>query len=188
VKVDQCQAVRSVVYMPSFTVECIDSMILIAEITDIRGILDFARPSTQISTTHHPDTSTMTAAASSSMAITVTYNLNPPTSINPTKVLSNNKQIPTSSTSLHPLNPASTSGSETSQHYAALGPALIESQRVLMESLSGWKDAIGDAEKAKEDPGTPGFGRGKAALMSEGVMDVGDEDSDEDEDEGEAEA
>ena len=56
-----------------------------------------------------------------------------------------------------------------------------------MESLSGWKDAIGDSEKGKEDPGKPGFGRGKAALMSEGVMDVEVDSEDEDED-GEAEA
>ena len=51
-----------------------------------------------------------------------------------------------------------------------------------MESLSGWKDVIGDSEKGKEDPGTPGFGRGKAALMSEGVMDVEVDSEDEDED------
>lgn len=55
-----------------------------------------------------------------------------------------------------------------------------------MESLSGWKDAVRDAEKGKEDPGRPGYGRGKAALMSEGVMDVENDSEDEDED-GEAE-
>lgn len=54
-----------------------------------------------------------------------------------------------------------------------------------MESLSGWKDSIGDSEKGKEDPGKPGFGRGKAALMSEGVMDVEGDSEDED---GEVEA
>jgi len=49
-----------------------------------------------------------------------------------------------------------------------------------MESLSAWKESIGDSEKMKEDPGTPGFGRGKAAIMAEGVMDPEDEeDSDE---------
>ena len=54
-----------------------------------------------------------------------------------------------------------------------------------MGSLSGWKDVIGDSEKGKEDPGKPGFGRGKAALMSEGVMDVEVDSENEDEDEDE---
>ena len=126
---------------------------------------------------------TTPAVASSSKAITVTYDLHPPTSIDPTSVTLNNKQIPTSNTTSHPLDPEPRNGSETSQHYAALGPALRESQRVLMENLSGWKDAIGDTEKMKEDPGRPGYGRGKAALMSEGVMDAAvDEDEDSDED------
>lgn len=126
--------------------------------------------------------STTTPMASTSKNITVTYTLHPPTSIkSPTD--QNNNQIPTSQTVSHPLAPMTAgSASETSNHYAALGPALRESQRVLMESLSGWKDAIGDSEKGKEDPGTPGFGRGKAALMSEGVMDVEGDSEDEDED------
>jgi hypothetical protein len=51
-----------------------------------------------------------------------------------------------------------------------------------MENLSPWKDAIGDLEKMKEDPGKPGFGRGKASMMSEGVM---DEEEDSEDDEGE---
>jgi hypothetical protein len=120
--------------------------------------------------------------ASTSKNITVTYALHPPTSINP-PTDQNNNQIPTTQTISHPLHPTTGgSGSETSNHYSALGPALRESQRVLMESLSGWKDVIGDSEKGKEDPGTPGFGRGKAALMSEGVMDVEGDSEDEDED------
>jgi hypothetical protein len=53
----------------------------------------------------------------------------------------------------------------------------------LMENLSAWKESIGDLEKMKEDPGTPGFGRGKAAIMSEGVMDPEEEEDSEDEDE-----
>jgi hypothetical protein len=129
--------------------------------------------------------STPAPMASTSKNITVTYALHPPTSINP-PIDQNNNQIPTTQTISHPLNPTTSTGSETSNHYAALGPALRESQRGLMESLSGWKDVIGDSEKGKEDPGTPGFGRGKAALMSEGVMDVEVDSEDEDED-GEAE-
>lgn len=130
--------------------------------------------------------STSSSTASTSKNITVTYALHPPTSIK-TPVDQDNNQIPTSQTVSHPFAPiTSGSASETSGHYAALGPALRESQRVLMESLSGWKDAIGDSEKGKEDPGTPGFGRGKAALMSEGVMDLEGDSEDEDED-GEAE-
>ena len=126
--------------------------------------------------------STSSLMASTSKNIAVTYTLHPPTSIkSPTD--QNNNQIPTFQTVSHPFAPTTSgSASETSIHYAALGPALRESQRVLMESLSGWKDAIGDSEKGKEDPGTPGFGRGKAAQMSEGVMDVEGDSEDEDED------
>ena len=57
-----------------------------------------------------------------------------------------------------------------------------------MESLSAWKESIGDLEKMKEDPGTPGFGRGKAAIMSEGVMDPEEDSEDEDGEVGEGDA
>jgi hypothetical protein len=33
--------------------------------------------------------------------------------------------------------------------------------------LTIWKDAIGDHEKSKEDPGVIGYGQGKASKMQE---------------------
>lgn len=41
---------------------------------------------------------------------------------------------------------------------------------MLNEKLTYWKDAIGDREKAKEDVGAVGFGRGKAMMMSNEVI------------------
>lgn len=59
--------------------------------------------------------------------------------------------------------------SETSTYYSALSLTLRKAQKDLNENLTSWKDAIGDREKSKEDPGTIGYGRGKAAVMSEDV-------------------
>lgn len=78
---------------------------------------------------------------------------------------------PTSSSSRFDVAPSSNAKDEsnTSAYYAALGPVLRTAQKELNDTLTAWKDAIGDKEKSKEDPGTIGFGRGKAAMMSEDV-------------------
>ena len=133
---------------------------------------------------------TASAAASSSRQITVTYALHPPTSVDPSTVTHNNSPVPTSHTSTYPINTSesSTTSSETSNCYNALAPTLRTAQKELMESLSAWKESIGDSEKMKEDPGTPGFGRGKAAIMSEGVMDPEEDSEDEDGEVGEGDA
>lgn len=81
---------------------------------------------------------------------------------------------PTASSSKYPIpSPApstSQAASSTASHYAALGPILRTAQKEINDTLTAWKDAIGDKEKSKEDPGTIGFGRGKAAMMSEDVQ------------------
>jgi hypothetical protein len=52
-----------------------------------------------------------------------------------------------------------------SAFYASASAAVLQAQRDLNEHLTAWKDAVGDAEKSKEDAGQVGFGRGKAARM-----------------------
>lgn len=42
---------------------------------------------------------------------------------------------------------------------------LRNAQRSLNDALTVWKDAIGDLEKAKEDPGKVPHGQGKVARM-----------------------
>jgi hypothetical protein len=133
-----------------------------------------------------PQTTLLNMASSSSTprAITITYTLHPPTSVDAQTVKHNDQLVPTNIEKTYSITPSTSStstSSATSQHYAALGPALRTATKELMEGLTAWKDAVGDLEKGKEDPGTPGFGRGKAAMMSEGVMDVDESDS-EDED------
>jgi hypothetical protein len=131
------------------------------------------------------------ASASASRQITVNYTLHPPTSIDPSTVTHNDKPVPTSQISTYPITTSSSDSSATSNYYNALAPTLKTVQVELMENLSAWKESIGDLEKMKEDPGTPGFGRGKAAIMSEGVMDPEEEEEDsedEDEDVGEVDA
>lgn len=52
--------------------------------------------------------------------------------------------------------------------YDAYDPSAIRvTQNRLNEILTSWKDAIGDLEKSKEDPGVIGYGQGKASKMQE---------------------
>jgi hypothetical protein len=122
-------------------------------------------------------------------AVSVVYDLHPPSGIEEAlKTVANSSSssqsqtIPTNATTTYPVIPSTSPGdtSATSQHYAALTTSLRQAQTELNEALTGWKDSIGDKEKMKEDPGTPGFGRGKSAMMSQGVMDPVDEDEDSD--------
>lgn len=71
--------------------------------------------------------------------------------------------------------------SPTNAYYEAAGPALRDAQVRLNELLTQWKDAVGDAEKSKEDRGKVAYGKGKAARLME--MAKKDEASDDDEDE-----
>jgi hypothetical protein len=76
------------------------------------------------------------------------------------------------------------SSSTYASFYASSSAAVLQAQRDLNEHLTAWKDAIGDAEKVKEDMGQVEYGKGKAARMMqyaagrEAQVDVG-EDSEE---------
>lgn len=94
---------------------------------------------------------------STTQAITLTYTINDP----PLK--SDPPSIPANQTFTYPTSD-STSPSY-SELYTATSAAVLQAQRDLNESLTAWKDAIGDAEKAKEDLGQVGYGKGKAARM-----------------------
>ena len=121
----------------------------------------------------------------SSRIFSVEYTLYPPPLENQPEA-STSKLPPTTAKHAHPIvlsadsdsdsDPDSVSvpvpGSErskTSTYYSALSLTLRKAQKDLNENLTSWKDAIGDREKSKEDPGTIGYGRGKAAVMSEDV-------------------
>ena len=84
--------------------------------------------------------------------ITFTYHLNPPTDI-------------------HTQVPASAAVDMAYDAYDAKTIRAVQSR--LNEVLTTWKDAIGDLEKSKEDPGVVAYGQGKASKMQ------GKEDSDE---------
>ena len=51
--------------------------------------------------------------------------------------------------------------------------AVRDAQRVLNETLTVWKDAIGDREKAKEDLGQVAYGHGRSARDDWGVWEEG---------------
>lgn len=82
------------------------------------------------------------------------------------------------------FTPGQSSRSATNAYYAAAGPALRDAQVRLNELLTQWKDAVGDAEKQKEDRGKVAYGKGKAArLMEMAKKDEASEDDESDEDE-----
>ncbi|TXT14891.1 uncharacterized protein COLE_01084 [Cutaneotrichosporon oleaginosum] len=77
--------------------------------------------------------------------------------------------------------------SATEAYYTAASAALKSAQAQANEVFSAWKDAVGDAEKHKENPGNVGKGQGKASRMmaankaAEAAFDAQEEDeSDED--------
>lgn len=131
----------------------------------------------------------------------VSYELHPPADLPEQPEASGSRPRPalppTSATLTYPVEPRTNvtnstgrgPATETSAHYTVLGETLRKAQKELNDTLTLWKDAIGDKEKSKEDPGTIGYGRGKAAMMSEevrgelraadGIVDGDSEDSDE---------
>ncbi|WWD19505.1 hypothetical protein CI109_103966 [Kwoniella shandongensis] len=142
--------------------------------------------------------------------ITITYNLFPPSSTSQPTAGPSAQPVASSSSFTFPIEPtsssmtaqnaASTSGSATSQYYASASPALLQAQTTLNETLTYWKDAIGDAEKSKEDLGKVAHGKGRATMMSlavngefkkaaevgvKAVIGGGDESSDEEDEESE---
>jgi hypothetical protein len=78
-----------------------------------------------------------------------------------------------------PPNPSNTT--QTQVYYTATSNAVLQVQKDLNDILTGWKDAIGDLEKDKEDMGVVGFGQGRASrMMSKESEVVNEADSDED--------
>jgi hypothetical protein len=132
----------------------------------------FACNTVPYSITHH--------TMSSQRSISVAFDLHPPSGLPASSNTDaiETQPLATSSKMTYTITPtppsasssSSSSRSETSVYYTALSERLQTAQLELNEKLTKWKDVIGDKEKMKEDPGTPGFGRGKASMMSEGVM------------------
>lgn len=143
-------------------------------------------------------------------SITLTYTLQPPSSISTPSTSSAHLDqsiplplpfSPSSATAAPSANVSTTKSTtqtqtqtQTQTYYTALSTAVLEAQSTLNQHLTAWKDAIGDAEKPKEDLGKVGFGKGKAARMmaaskaAEGKTVAGegvevDEDEEEDEEE-----
>ncbi|WVQ84867.1 hypothetical protein IAT38_007030 [Cryptococcus sp. DSM 104549] len=117
-----------------------------------------------------------------SKAISISYTLQPPQGTaqpshphDPTTD-SPATPIPATSTLLFPIptlpasptTPTKSQLSATTQYYTTTSAALLAAQTALNGVLTGWKDAVGDAEKGKEEAAA-GFGRGKAMVMSERV-------------------
>ncbi|EJT45282.1 hypothetical protein A1Q1_06351 [Trichosporon asahii var. asahii CBS 2479] len=85
------------------------------------------------------------------------------------------------------FTPGKSDRSATNAYYEAATPALREAQLRLNELLTEWKDAVGDAEKQKEDRGKVAYGKGKAArLMEMAKKDEASDDSEDEDDEDES--
>jgi hypothetical protein len=92
-------------------------------------------------------------------AITLTYTVNPPSGV-------------------ETATPTTDTLTFTSDAYDST--AVRQAQAKLNEVLTVWKDAIGDREKSKEDPGVIGYGQGKASKMMRGKEDSSSSEDDED--------
>ncbi|WVF73170.1 hypothetical protein IAT40_007989 [Kwoniella sp. CBS 6097] len=109
--------------------------------------------------------------------ITLTYALQPPSSVPQPTAGPSSQPIPPSSKLTVPV-PSSTSSlsqgpltittptSETAKYYTDLTTSVRDVQVQLNEILTGWKEAVGDLEKSKEDLGQVAYGRGRATVMS----------------------
>ncbi|WVR00344.1 hypothetical protein IAU59_007487 [Kwoniella sp. CBS 9459] len=115
-----------------------------------------------------------------SKQITLTYALQPPASVSQPTAGPSSQPIPASSelsiaippstssetTSIQSPLTITTPSSDTATYYADLTKSVREVQVQLNEILTGWKEAVGDLEKSKEDLGTVAYGRGRATVMS----------------------
>lgn len=123
----------------------------------------------------HPPTRIM------SSAISFTYTLDPPASIDASAV-----GQPKSGEHSFPVTPGA-GRSATASYYTAASASLKEAQVKANEVFTAWKDSIGDAEKHKENTGKVVKGQGKTARMmaankaAEAAFDAAEDDeSDED--------
>ncbi|WVW85984.1 hypothetical protein I302_108022 [Kwoniella bestiolae CBS 10118] len=113
-----------------------------------------------------------------SKTIQLTYTLHPPSSISP-PLDASSSPIPSSSTLTFAVPPTPTNSSaislppkitqltsDTSKYYESLTISLRSLQQNLNDTLTKYKDAVGDLEKQKEDFGKVGHGMGRATVMS----------------------
>jgi hypothetical protein len=112
-------------------------------------------------------------------AISFSYTLDPPAGISA-------PAQPQAAEHSFPITPGA-GRSKTEAYYTAASAALKGAQAQANEVFTAWKDAVGDAEKHKENAGNVGKGQGKAARMmaankaAEAAFDAQEEDeSDED--------
>ena len=101
--------------------------------------------------------------------IALHHSLLPPAKLDPEVLVVSSKAAPPSGEQVFPINTAPHSRSVTSDYYDAASAAVRDAQRVLNETLTVWKDAIGDREKAKEDLGQVAYGNGRSARMTGSV-------------------
>ncbi|WRT70384.1 uncharacterized protein IL334_007382 [Kwoniella shivajii] len=114
-------------------------------------------------------------------AVDLTYSLHPPSSVNPPTAGPSSQPIPSSSTLTFPVSTSVSSSdraldqlppsinestSATSAYYQSLTVTIRQVQNTLNETLTQWKDAVGDSEKHKEDLGKVAHGQGRATVMS----------------------
>ncbi|WWC64411.1 uncharacterized protein I303_107021 [Kwoniella dejecticola CBS 10117] len=114
----------------------------------------------------------------SDRSINLSYSLRPPSQTTPPIEPSSASSIPSTSSQSYPVGSSSRGQetilppsitpktSNTARYYESLTFAIREVQTNLNEVLTQWKDAIGDAEKSKEDLGKVGHGKGRATVMS----------------------
>lgn len=116
-------------------------------------------------------------------AISFTYAITPPEGIDPSTVSRPGGGIvPGQGEASFPIAPAPPTRSPTDSFYASATAALSKAQVELMAVLSPWKEAVGDVEKVKENPGKVEKGQGKAArLMAAAKADEVSDESDDDE-------
>ena len=103
-------------------------------------------------------------------SINLSYSLRPPvgTVVAPVAGSSSRQPLPTDQVTFLFSHPTETPPT-VAQYYGAAGIALVEAQRYLNQTLSLWKDAVGDREKDKENMGKVAYGQGRAARMTVGV-------------------
>ncbi|OCF61112.1 hypothetical protein L486_00756 [Kwoniella mangroviensis CBS 10435] len=114
----------------------------------------------------------------STKSIELSYTLHPPSSI-PLPTDSSSNPIPSSSTTSFtvPSEPKPSSEvilppkitqtiSPTAKYYESLTYQIRNVQQSLNDTLTKYKDAVGDLEKSKEDFGKVAHGMGRATVMS----------------------
>ncbi|GFZ52366.1 hypothetical protein JCM24511_10139 [Saitozyma sp. JCM 24511] len=106
--------------------------------------------------------------AAASRALHLSYSLAPPTDIDPSTVVIDAKPVPTTASVSLPLDTTGSTSTQspTASYYDSASETVRRAQQHLNETLTAWKDAIGDREKYKEDMGKVAYGKGRATRMT----------------------